>query len=50
VQALVRLVQALKSDRNFAAIPNVAHRRPDGGFALTPTEPELGWSHRRPRQ
>jgi radical SAM PhpK family P-methyltransferase len=38
-QALARLLAALKSDQDFAAIPNIAYR--DGGrFALTPTERE----------
>jgi anaerobic magnesium-protoporphyrin IX monomethyl ester cyclase len=39
-QALVRLLQALKGDQDFAAIPNIAYREGDR-FVLTPAEREL---------
>jgi anaerobic magnesium-protoporphyrin IX monomethyl ester cyclase len=39
-QALVRLIQALKGDQNFAAIPNLAYRQGDR-FVLTPSEREF---------
>jgi anaerobic magnesium-protoporphyrin IX monomethyl ester cyclase len=39
-QALVRLLQALKGDQDFAAIPNLAYRE-NGRFLLTPAEREI---------
>jgi radical SAM PhpK family P-methyltransferase len=39
-QALVRLLQALKGDQDFAGIPNLAYRE-NGRFVLTPAEREL---------
>ncbi len=39
-QVLVRLLQALKGDQDFAAIPNLAFRE-GGRFVLTPAEREL---------
>ena len=39
-QALVHLLQALKGDQNFAAIPNLAFREGDR-FVLTPAEREF---------
>src|SRR5882724_6537596 len=39
-QALVRLLQALKGDQDFAAIPNLAYRQGDR-FLLTPAEREF---------
>ncbi len=39
-QALVRLIEALKGDQDFAAIPNLAYREGDR-FVLTPAEREF---------